>query len=116
MCAFKAANPRAVFADFLRWLLPPPFHFRHLFNLSHQFSFRYSPRDFICDQLEDYEPDRIERDDGGTVVITLGDMPSLGLDVPAGAGVDPSSSLDNPFLFSEYSAAYPRANQATQLH
>jgi hypothetical protein len=49
------------------------------------FFFRYSPRDFICDQLEDYEPDRIERDDGGTVVITLGDMPSLGLDVPAGA-------------------------------
>lgn len=64
MCAFKAANPCAVFADFLRW---------------------YSPRDFICDQLEDYEPDRIERDGSGDVILTLGDASLLGLDVPAGA-------------------------------
>ncbi len=34
--------------------------------------------------MEDYEPDRIERDGSGSVTITLGDL--LGLDVPSGAG------------------------------
>lgn len=48
--------------------------------------FRYSPRDFIPDQMEDYEPDRIERDGSGSVIITLGDPNLLGLDVPCGAG------------------------------
>jgi hypothetical protein len=47
---------------------------------------RYSPRDFIPDQMEDYETDRIERDGSGSVIITLGDPYLLGLDVPTGAG------------------------------
>ena len=36
--------------------------------------------------MEDYEPDRIERDGSGSVTITLGNPNLLGLDVPCGAG------------------------------
>jgi hypothetical protein len=84
MCAFKAANPCAVFADFLRWSAPS---LCNAHPCAKPQPIRYSPRDFICDQLEDYEPDRIERDGSGDVILTLGDASLLGLDVPAGAGL-----------------------------
>lgn len=81
MCAFKAANPRALFADFLRWFSPTPalFSQHHVLHSLTPLPPRYSPRDFICDQLEDHE------DDGG-VVPALGNSSVLGLDVPEGAG------------------------------
>jgi hypothetical protein len=47
---------------------------------------RYSPRDFICDQLDDYDPDRIERGGSGEEILTPCDASLLGLDVLAGAG------------------------------
>ena len=48
---------------------------------------RYSPRDFISDDLEDYEAQRLERDGGGSCSgSSSGSDPHLlGLDVPAGA-------------------------------
>jgi hypothetical protein len=89
MSAFKAANPRAVFADFLRWcvsLLPSSVHCGCSLD-STPFRFpRYSPRDFISDQLEDYEPDRIERDGS---CAAAGETRPLGNDVPEGAGAKP---------------------------